>query len=157
MPTFGTHRVGLHHGKRANLDRRLATSIVWDSKLTLGLCSVSCTSITTTFWISGEETLTYSATTYETEAASTVTFTNTGVVTTYTYPEYTRSDDFAEYVLTYNPCFPNLSVPPEVLSVDELWTKCSTGYGFQLHDPPYVLSHVSSQFSMLFHDKSIRV
>lgn len=89
----------------------------------------ACTSITTTFWLDGEKGVpeSYSLTTLTTEVVNDNT--------------YTIIDTLQEYILTYNPCFPYLSIPQEVYTIDPLWKQCTTYWqGFALYDPPYVLS-----------------
>src|ERR1700712_122048 len=45
-----------------------------------------------------------------------------------------------EYILTYNPCKPYISVPTQLFAVDPLWTLCQTFWqGFSLFDPPHTL------------------
>ncbi|MCJ1393764.1 hypothetical protein MMC18_006640 [Xylographa bjoerkii] len=49
-----------------------------------------------------------------------------------------NGDPYDGFVYSYNPCYPTLSVPPQIFSIDPRWMSCLDGIS-AFYDPPYVL------------------
>ena len=52
------------------------------------------------------------------------------------------SVEIEPWTVEYNPCFPTLSVPPQLFSIDTLWPNCADGIK-AFYDPPITLTRGS--------------